>query len=82
MKVTVELEIEGVDEADGDNELFLNKEIMIYEIVDAYLVPELMYNINFCHKVRKGDGFKFCLSHIVVIIITLGSDPPPPPKKW
>ena len=54
LKLTVELEIEGVDEADGDNELFLNKEIMIYEIVDAYLVPELMYNINFCHKVRKG----------------------------
>ena len=30
---------------------------MIHEIVDAFPVSDWICNINFCNKVRKGDGF-------------------------
>ena len=36
---------------------FDSAQIMICDIVDAYAVPDWMCNINFCNKVRKGDGF-------------------------
>jgi len=32
-------------------------EIMICEIENAYPVSDWICNINFCNKVRKGDGF-------------------------
>ena len=36
---------------------FESEEIIICEIVDAYTVSDWICNINFCNKVRKGDGF-------------------------
>ena len=33
------------------------EEIHLCEIVDAYAVSDWICNINFCNKVRKGDGF-------------------------
>ena len=36
---------------------FDSAQIMICDIVDAYAVSDWMCNINFCNKLRKGDGF-------------------------